>query len=490
MRAAALSLIASAGLLAACGGGGGEGVTGPPPEPPSGGNGSTTLEVVSTQPPSGATAVETGVAVQAVFSLPLDPSTLTPATFVLSLGPARIAGALSYDPAGRAAQLVAPLLPGHSYEALIGSDIRSASGGGLAQPYRWSFTTRSWQSLQLDREGVSVFFSSLTVDGAGRRHVTFGSRARLLYSTCAAQCDDPANWQTLAVEEGSGGVTSVAADGEGRVHVSYYDRGRGDLRYAVCGSDCTVVENWQSIAVDETGDVGFYSSLVVDGAGVRHIAYSDITQGALRYATCASGCTTAANWELITLDPLDDAGRSPALAVDATGRRHVAYYAGGTDDLRYATCALGCGLAANWQRVTVDQVGDVGAYASLALDPEGAPHVSYFDASAMRLKYATCRSGCATAGNWRSLVVDPAGTSRGWTSIAVDRFGRVHLSHQGERHLKYATCVIGCTEPFNWQAVETEILSDSRASTDLVVDAAGRVGIATAGAAVELIFIE
>ncbi len=40
MRAAALSVVASAGLLAACGGGGGEGVTGPPPdEPPEAGGG-------------------------------------------------------------------------------------------------------------------------------------------------------------------------------------------------------------------------------------------------------------------------------------------------------------------------------------------------------------------------------------------------------------------------------------------------------------------
>ncbi len=78
MRSAALSLMAGAGLLAACGGG--EGVTGPPPEQP-GGNSTTALEVVSTQPPSGATAVEIGAAVYAVFSLPLEPSTLNPATF-------------------------------------------------------------------------------------------------------------------------------------------------------------------------------------------------------------------------------------------------------------------------------------------------------------------------------------------------------------------------------------------------------------------------
>ncbi|MGH7627901.1 MAG: Ig-like domain-containing protein [Gemmatimonadales bacterium] len=445
---------------------------------------------MSTEPRNGATDVEIGATVAAAFSVPVDPATLTASTFTVNLGGARLAAPVSYDAATRTARTPAPLLPGQTYEAILGTAVRGTDATALTQPHRWSFGTRAWRAVELDRSGISTFFSSLTIDATARRHVTFGSRARLLYGTCAAECDTPANWQTLAVEDGSGGVTSVAVDPEGRVHVSYYDATRADLRYAVCASACTTLESWQSVAVDETGDVGFLSSLVVDPASVRHIAYYDAARRALRYATCASGCTTAANWALVTVDSRDDAGRSPSIAVDGAGRLHLAYYAGAAADLRYATCALGCGLAANWQSVTVDQLGDVGAYASLALGPGGGLHVSYVDAGAGRLKYATCRSGCGTAANWRSLAVDPAGAAPGWTSIAVDAFDRVHVSHHGGEHLKYATCATACTEAFNWQAVESGIPADSRSSIDLVVDAAGRVGIATAGASVELVYIE
>jgi hypothetical protein len=76
-----------------------------------------------------------------------------------------------------------------------------------------------------------------------------------------------------------------------------------------------------------------------------------------------------------------------SLAVDAGGRLHVSYFDDTNGDLKYATCAASCGLAASWQAATVDAAGDVGAYTSLAVDAGGRLHVSYFDNTNIDLKY-------------------------------------------------------------------------------------------------------
>ena len=64
-----------------------------------------------------------------------------------------------------------------------------------------------------------------------------------------------------------------------------------------------------------------------------HVASDDF--GFLKYATCAAGCDAAANWHAVTVNPGTRGGWYPSLAVDASGRRHVSWYADIDGDLRY-----------------------------------------------------------------------------------------------------------------------------------------------------------
>jgi hypothetical protein len=77
-------------------------------------------------------------------------------------------------------------------------------------------------------------------------------------------------------------------------------------------------------------------------------------RGHLKYAFCATGCTTASNWQITVLDSGTFLFSSPrALAVDGTGRLHLVYQKSdslGVAPLYYARCDTGCASAASWRR--------------------------------------------------------------------------------------------------------------------------------------------
>ena len=69
-----------------------------------------------------------------------------------------------------------------------------------------------------------------------------------------------------------------------------------------------------------------------------------------------------------------------SLRLDSTGKAHVAF---GGDHLYYASYD-----GTNWTGETVDWSDNVGQYASLFIDSNDHPHISYYDAYYGNLKYA------------------------------------------------------------------------------------------------------
>jgi len=110
--------------------------------------------------------------------------------------------------------------------------------------------------------------------------------------------------------------------------------------------------------VDSNGDVGRYTSLVVDPSDNTHIAYYDKTNGALKYA----------HWN-----------------------------------------------GSSWQTRTIDSAGDVGQYTSLVLDSSGNPHISYYDEGNTSLKYAYWEGGSGVEGAELTANVNDDGVLVGWT---------------------------------------------------------------------------
>ena len=100
-------------------------------------------KVILTDPLSNATGVALNKVVTATFNMPMDPLTLTTATFTLRHGATSVSGVVSYTGTTASFASSASLLPGTVYTANITTGVKNLAGVPLANNYTWIFTTLS-----------------------------------------------------------------------------------------------------------------------------------------------------------------------------------------------------------------------------------------------------------------------------------------------------------------------------------------------------------
>jgi hypothetical protein len=108
-------------------------------------------------------------------------------------------------------------------------------------------------------------------------------------------------------------------------------------------------------------------------------------------------------------------------------RPYLAHYDADRGDLKYAYGTDPNIWHLAWHSETVDTGGargDVRQYASLALDGDGYPHISYYDVDGEKLKYVY-----QDEDGWHPETVDDAGDVGRWSSLAIDGAGSVHLAY-------------------------------------------------------------
>lgn len=319
-----------------------------------------------------------------------------------------------------------------SYHDFLQEDLRCA--------YKYD---GEWEVDTVDAEGDVGAYASIDVSSNGRPGISYYDETNL--NLKYAIREDGA-W-TVEIVDGTGDVgryASLAIDGQDNPHLVYYDATNQDLKYATRSGG-----SWDTETVASDGGAGRYASLAIDGQGAPHCTYG-LDETTLLYAH-----RNADGWETTQVDGDIKLFESTAIAME-DGIPHISYFDVSDDPnwrLRYATLTDGVwsievvdpdiygfwnerGLAMGvrdgivhigyfhwddwdagyaykygdrWMTEIVESQGDVGAFASLTLDSQGYPHMSYMDRSNMGLKYARKRAYAPAAPD------KPEGPDRGRT---------------------------------------------------------------------------
>lgn len=250
---------------------------------------------------------------------------------------------------------------------------------------------------------------------------------------------------------------SLAADSQGNPHVAYFDQSNGDLKYARWDG-----QGWVIAPVDQRGQVGEYPSLALDGFDQPVITYFDRSESSLYLARLVGE-----QWEYQIIDrvasPQDDPRlpHTSSLVLDGQGTPLVAYYDAVSRSLKFARIQ-----GETIEPQVIDAAGDAGRYCSLALDPsnnQGNGYtVAYYNASQADLMVAAWNGK-----EWVTQAVDRDGEVGAYASLAIDTRGKAHITYFDEDRddVKYASWD---GRGWVWSVVET---TNSKDGISIALDA-------------------
>jgi len=332
---------------------------------------------------------------------------------------------------------------------------------------------QGWNTTTVDSAGDVGRHASLALDPSGTPHIAYydATNRDLKYAV-----KDGVAWtiRTLDSAGDVGSQASMALDVLGNPYIAHFDAGNGFLKLTyrdgstwstvtgpganLAGAATAIVvhpmgftpviahfdfatrsiklamydrgsmfeppvvdaQRWGSEVVVGVGVSVPSLSIGLDTAGEPHVAYAEVTASGVEirhiHKSCqASACMTQVSQTQPTgvgtwgpfesVAPLLPLATSHVSAGVAAGIPRVAYQAG--TGLRYAVRGAG-----GWSNLTVDDAGDVGAFASMRLDAAGGPHLAYHDATSRNLKYAfspvtECNDGADNDGDGLVDTQDP-----------------------------------------------------------------------------------
>jgi len=256
-------------------------------------------------------------------------------------------------------------------------------GGGVHVGYYYQVPFSSVQRLEYayrDATGWHVEeLNSAYLYGSLSLAMAPDGQPRLGYSTNVVvyAWRTASGWQS----EGAGAWgtdVSLALTADGQPRLSFYEGSANGLIFAYKDGTGWHVETVEA----DVGESGGHASLALDASGNPHVSYFAglPNEIALKYAF-----KDGEGWHVETVDA-GVGGWSTSIALGADGVPRIAYRTStgsGQGELKYASRETG-----GWVAGTVPTGGNVLDTVSLALDGDDLPHISFYDATTLDLKYA------------------------------------------------------------------------------------------------------
>ncbi len=236
------------------------------------------------------------------------------------------------------------------------------------------------------------------------------------------------------------GPVDIAVSADGVPTIAYHDHQDPEFKDEL-GDEVVAAlldGKWELTTVADEGHDGWDNAIVLDAQTNWHTASIDPaqfgSQSGVEYATNAGGSLEVSQ---VGSGPINyEFGTSIALGPD--GAPGITYYNDGEKRLEFAFLGPD-----GWSVEVVDANGDAGRYSALAYDANGNPHISYFVAS--NRESGTVRYASWDGSQWQIEDVDNLENirmghigARKITSLVIDTDGEPHLVYSDQDLIIYA----------------------------------------------------
>ncbi len=362
-----------------------------------------------------------------------------------------------------------------------------------------AYNGAAWQ-VQVVANNVDQSYeigTSIALDSAGHPHIVYYDQADytanspLMYAVY-----NGATWDITAADASAVGRfnVSLALDAFDRPHIVYNHylgtTGNSEVRYAYHNGS-----EWIKTTLDAGYQAGGSNSIVLDADNHPHLVYnhmdSSTSAESLRYQYFEG-----TSWSMTSI--WNDAGSRVSIALDEANTPHISFSA---DGLHYATfspdlvvrfvssadtyhdftaiavASSGAAYIASspdlqiavWNGSAFDietgvGVGQVGQYASLALDSSDNPHISYYHSSRTSLLYTT--RSLSRSGGWVVQEVDNTASVGQYSSISLDGSAPCIAYRDGTAKQVKLACLAGNT----WSVRTASSVNDPKDLSLVVAD--------------------